>query len=148
METKRISTRGRPKKDYWELKSKLAQETAENKWKLSRWRPKKQRNIEDSINTKISNHHKDVTLLEKKNQEIHESIGIEKNSYKNSVLPEWYNRDEKNWKIVLGFAVIFCIFAVAYRLISFVQKQKSNELIFSGIENSWNIDNTNNCCYN
>lgn len=142
METKKISTRGRPKKDYWELKSKLAQETAENKWKLSRWRPKKQRNIEDSINTKISNHHKDVTLLEKKNQEIHKDINAVTNNYQNSEQQEWDDRAEKFSKVALCFAVIFCIFAVAYRLISFVQKQKTNELIFSEIENTWDINNS------
>ena len=143
METK-TNSRGRPKKDYWELKSKLAQETAENKWKLRRWRPKKQRNIEDSINTKISNHHKDVTLLEKKNQEIHKNINTITNNYQNSEHQEWNDRAEKFSKVALCFATIFCIFAVAYRLISFIQKQKGNELVFSEIENIWNIDNNIN----
>lgn len=141
METKRNSSRGRPKKDYGELKNKLAQETAENKWKLSRWRPKKQRNIEDSINTKISNHHKDVALLEKRNQEIHKDINTVTNNHKDQEYKEWDDRAEKYSKVALCFAVIFCIFAVVYRLIAFVQKQKSNELIFSEIENVWNIDN-------
>ena len=45
MSEKKAQTRGRPKKDFWELKTKLAQETAENKWKFKRWRPKK-RNME------------------------------------------------------------------------------------------------------
>ena len=75
METKKNQSRGRPKKDYWDLKNKIAQKTAENKWKVGRGRPKKEKRIDDSINTKISNHHKDISELEKKNKEIHSKIG-------------------------------------------------------------------------
>ena len=133
METKTTS-RWRPKKDFWELKNKLAVEAAENKGKLGRWRPKKQRTIDDSINTKISNHHKDVTVLERKNQEIHESINTVKNDN------EWENRAEKYSKIALCFSIIFCIFAILYRFNS-TTRNKSNELVISELSNSWEISN-------
>ena len=133
METKTTS-RWRPKKDFWELKSKLAVEAAENKGKLGRWRPKKQRTIDDSINTKISNHHKDVTFLEKKNQEIHESISSV-NSDK-----QWDNKAEKYSKIALCCSIVFFIFAILYRFTSTIGN-KDNDLIISELNNSWEITN-------
>ena len=137
METK-TNSRGRPKKDFWELKNKLAIEAAENKGKVSRGRPKKQRTIDDSINTKISNHHKDVAILEKKNQEIHESMSV--NSEKNNNNRE--NNAEKYSKIALCFSIIFCVFAILYWIVSSVKSQ-NKELVFSEINNTWYTqDNT------
>ena len=131
METK-TNSRGRPKKDFWGLKNKLAIEATENKWKLSRGRPKKQRTIDDSINTKISNHHKDIAVLEKRNQEIHESV----NSVKNDSNLE--NNAERYSKIALCFSIIFCIFAILYRIVSSVKPQ-SKELVFSEIDAKDNV---------
>lgn len=133
METKTTS-RWRPKKDFWELKSKLAVEAAENKGKLGRWRPKKQRTIDDSINTKISNHHKDVAVLEKKNQEIHESISSIKSD------KELDNKAERYSKIALCFSIVFCIFAILYRFTS-TTRNKNNDLVISELETSWEITN-------
>jgi len=41
MEKNKNKWRGRPKKDFWELKEKINQEAIENKWKFKRWRPRK-----------------------------------------------------------------------------------------------------------
>lgn len=141
METKKKSNRGRPKKDYWELKSKIAQEAAENKWKLGRWRPKKQRNIDDSINTRISNHQKDVSVLEKKNKEIHEGIQANKVlENKKNLEIEWYEKNnEKYSRIALICSVIFCAFAIGYYFFSSHQ-QNSNNLKLSELDSSDTID--------
>lgn len=141
METKKKSSRGRPKKDYWELKSKIAQEAAENKWKLGRWRPKKQRNIDDSINTKISNHQKDVSVLEKKNKEIHEKIQANKVlENKKNLEIEWYEKNsEKYSKIALICSIIFCAFAIGYYFLSSHQ-QNSNNLKLSELDSSDTIN--------
>ena len=134
MEETKTTSRWRPKKDFWELKSKLAVEAAENKGKLGRWRPKKQRTIDDSINTKISNHHKDVAVLEKKNQEIHESISSIKSD------KELDNKAERYSKIALCFSIVFCIFAILYRFTS-TTRNKNNDLVISELETSWEITN-------
>lgn len=140
METKKKSNRGRPKKDYWELKSKIAQEAAENKWKLGRWRPKKQRNIDDSINTKISNHQKDVSFLEKKNKEIHEKIQVNKAlENKENLEIEWYEKNnEKYSRIALICSVIFCAFAIGYYFLS--SHQQNSNLKLSELNSSDTIN--------
>lgn len=136
MEIKRNSTRGRPKKDYWELKSRIAKETAENKWKLGRWRPKKQRNIDDSINTQISNHHKDISVLEKKNEEIHEHLKIHKISNDNANVLQFEEKSEKFSKIALICSIVFCAFAICYYFI--FSQQNHNNLKFSEMSNIGN----------
>ena len=145
METKKNSNRGRPKKDYWELKNKIAQEAAENKWKLGRWRPKKQKNIDDSINTKISNHSDDIAVLEQKNNKIHEHIltkhTILKTKTENNEQNEREKRAEKYSKVALIFSVLFCILAILYWLIS--HKIQNNEVNISEINNTWNIQSEN-----
>lgn len=145
MENKTLSTRWRPRKDFWELKDKLATQAAENKWKFKRGRPKKQRTIDNSINTKISNHQKDVSILEKKNKEIHNNINtitkhtIEKTE--NLGQTEQEKNNEKYSKIALLFSMAFFIFAILYRYF-FSSTNKNNNLTFSNINNSWNIENT------
>lgn len=132
METKKNSTRGRPKKDFWELKEKINKEAAENKWKFWRWRPKKEKKIDDSVNTKISNHHKDIKELEKKNNEIHKNI---KNVSINSNYEE--SKKEKYSRIILGFSLAFFLCAVMYTIVYRVILPFSNN-IDSSVSNSEN----------
>lgn len=118
MTIKKTQTRGRPKKDYWELKTKMANEAMKNSWKHWRGRPKKEKRIEDSINTKISNHSKEISVLEKKNQDIHKSIWnsnlIDKNTGKMS---EQELAAEKYSRVLLFFAVLFFVFTLLYKFI-------------------------------
>ena len=113
METKKLSTRGRPKKDFWELKEKINKEAAENKWKLWRWRPKKEKKIDDSINTKISNHHKDIKEIEKRNNEIHKDISNISKDFDEV----GNNKKERYSKIILAFSIVFFICAVVYAIV-------------------------------
>ena len=139
METKKNQSRGRPKKDYWDLKNKIAQKTAENKWKVGRGRPKKEKRIDDSINTKISNHHKDISELEKKNKEIHSKIGKLTEFYES--IPN--SKKEKYSKILLWFSVAFFICAILFTIICKLiipSLNKSGNLSFSELEN---IENEN-----
>lgn len=143
METKITQSRWRPKKDYWDLKNKIAQKAAENKWKLGRGRPKKEKKIDDSINTKIYNHHKDVNELEKKNKEIHTAIGkitefcgIMQNS-----------KNEKYSKIFLWISATFLFCAIVFTIISklILPSLYNNDLTFSGGDsNSFNERDTVN----
>lgn len=112
METKKNSTRGRPRKDFWELKEKINKEAAENKWKLWRGRPRKEKRIDDSINTKISNHHKDIKEIEKKNKEIHNNI-VDVN---NGTSTTQESKKEKCSRILLIFSIAFFICAVIYAI--------------------------------
>lgn len=134
METKKNQSRGRPKKDYWDLKNKIAQKTAENKWKVGRGRPKKEKKIDDSINTKISNHHKDISELEKRNNEIHSKIGKLTEFYES--IPN--SKKEKYSKILLWFSIAFfvcaIVFAVVYKLI-IPSLYVSDNLSFSELDN-------------
>jgi hypothetical protein len=70
--------------------------------------------------------------LEKRNQEIHESV----NSVKNDNNLE--NNAERYSKIALCFSIIFCIFAILYRIVSSVKPQ-SKELVFSEIDAKDNV---------
>lgn len=112
MEIKKTQSRGRPKKDYWDLKNKIAQKAAENKWKLGRGRPKKEKKIDDSLNTKISNHHKDVNELEKKNNELHTIIKETTKVYDD--IPN--SKNEKYSRIFLGFSMAFFICAIVFAI--------------------------------
>ena len=131
METKKNQGRWRPKKDFWELKSKIANEAIQNKWKYWRWRPKKEKKIDDSINTKISKHNKDIDTLEKKNIEIHKNIKSKKldNNY------TWSKNEkhEKYSQVLLRCAIIIFVISV---LIFISSKFQSNKLVFSEIKSS------------
>ena len=147
MENKNVSLRWRPKKDFWELKSKLAQEAIENKWKLWRWRPKKQRSIDDSINTKISNHRKDIAVLEKNNENIHKNIKINKISENTESLlsEDKKQREEKAQyysKVALVFSIAFFFLAILFFIIN--KKSSYQKLNFQEINSTWdeNIVNT------
>lgn len=134
MEIKKTSTRWRPKKDFWELKSKIAKEAAENKWKLGRGRPKKQKNIDSNIDTKILNHHYDISVLEKEDKEIYEDIDTT-NISTNDENTEFEEKNEKYSKVALVCSAIFFIFAIAYYFISSHWQNSSNLKLFE-INNS------------
>lgn len=138
METKKNQSRWRPKKDFWELKSKIANEAIQNKWKYWRWRPKKEKKVEDSINTKISRHSKDIDTLEKKNIEIHKNIKSKK--LNNSLVLSKNERHEKYSKILLRCAIVIFIISV---IIFISSKIKTDKLIFSEIESLPNNENQN-----
>ena len=132
METKKKSTRGRPKKDFWELREKINKETAENKWKLWRGRPRKEKRIDDSINTKISNHYKDIREIEKKNNEIHKNI-VDVNKETSNIQK---TKRENCSRILLIFSIVFFIWAVIYAI-------TYNVIVPNNAENS-SISNINN----
>lgn len=140
METKAVQSRWRPKKDYWDLKNKIAQKAAENKWKFSRGRPKKEKRIDDSINTKIHNHHKDINELEKKNNEIHTAIG--KTTESCGVMTN--NKKEKYSKILLWISATFLFCAIVFAVISklILPSLDNDNLVFSG-ENSSRVNEEN-----
>ena len=142
METKKLSARGRPKKDYWDLKNKLAQEAAENKWKLGRWRPKKQRTIDDSLNTKISNHQKDINFLEKKNAEIHDEL-VKTNFSKHNIWEEkkLEEKTERYTRIALYLSCIVFIFSIIYCFLG-SKCNKNDTLVFHEINPVYEVKTT------
>lgn len=140
METKKNQSRGRPKKDYWDLKNKIAQKAAENKWKLGRGRPKKNKKIDDSINIEISNHHKDISELEKKNNEIHSKIS--NLFYEN--IPS--NKKEKYSKILLWFSIAFFVCAILFTVICKLiipSLNKGDDLSLAELDNIENENTVN-----
>lgn len=140
METKKNQSRGRPKKDYWDLKNKIAQKAAENKWKLGRGRPKKNKKIDDSINIEISNHHKDISELEKKNDEIHSKIS--NLFYEN--IPS--SKKEKYSKILLWFSIAFFVCAILFTVICKLiipSLNKGDDLSLSELDNIENENTVN-----
>lgn len=139
METKKDQSRGRPRKDYWDLKNKIAQKAAENKWKFGRGRPKKEKKIDDSLNTKISNHHKDVNELEKKNNEIRTTIG--KITQFCGDIPN--NKKEKISKIFLWFSVTFFLCAIIFTLITKLILPTLNKDNILSVSETENISNEN-----
>ena len=142
METKKTQTRGRPKKDFWELKSKLAVEHIQNKWKFGRGRPKKERKIDDSINTKISNHNKDINNLEKKNHEIYSNI-LDNNLNGSNIdkINEQDTKAEKYSRFLLIFAVLFFICTIVYKFS--LPKESNNTISISEIDQEI-VDETQN----
>lgn len=128
---KKSIARWRPQKTFDIFKKKVEEESI-NKWKLWRWRPKKERKIDDSLNTQISSHTKDVSFIEKKNNEIHEKI---KNNFsckrldttKKTVINNNNDWDTFSFKI-LTITIIVVILA----------------LITNGIATKIKLRNTNN----
>ena len=136
METKTNAYRGRPKKDFWKLKDKLAAETAENKWKFGRGRPKKERKIDDSINTKIYNSHKEIHGLETKNASIHSNIVSNSDDGENNL----NSSDEKISKIILLFSICIFVLCLAWLVIS--RSRENNNLSFSEINETTTQEDT------
>ena len=127
-----MQSRGRPKKDFWELKSKLAVEAAENKWKFSRGRPKKQRKLEDSVNTKISNSRKDILNLENQSKIIHNNIASQDTGFLNKKTAKDQDEEYDQFgKKLLYISIVVFVLCVLWLAISKIIKGK--ELVFSEI---------------
>lgn len=134
METKKNQGRWRPKKDFWELKSKIANEAIQNKWKYWRWRPKKEKKIDDSVNTKLSNHSKDINAIEKKNIEIHKGITSKKLS--NNYTLSKSEKHEKYSQILLLCAILIFIISILLFTSSRIKKNKLNFTEIEDLSNS------------
>ncbi len=141
MTTKQTQNRWRPKKDFWELKNKLAVESAENKWKLKRGRPKKEKKLDDSINTKLVSKNKEIKVLEKENNEIHQNIW--KNAFSSKKIEnieQVENKTEKYSKMLLMFAILFFVASILYKFV-FTAKN-TDDLKFSEITPLEKIENS------
>ena len=105
-------SRGRPKKSFT---SQPKKDTEVEKKSAGRWRPKKERAIDDSLNTKISSQKKEISKIEKKNKEI--SQEIKENSFSTKKLSTMdkldNNKQANNFTLcLLIFSMLFFIFAV------------------------------------
>lgn len=67
------SGRGRPKKGFDLVQKKISESNQTNE-NQNRWRPKKIRKIDDSINTKIDTKKKEISQIEKSNKDISSKI--------------------------------------------------------------------------
>lgn len=142
MEKNKNKWRGRPKKDFWELKEKINQEAIENKWKFKRGRPRKGKEVTANI---LNNKQVNVEILDKetkKNEFTHKNINEDN---PNSTLNQKYSKAEQISKKFLFCCVIFFLFSICIFFIQKFKENNTNKLQFSDTSNSTtdNIENLN-----
>lgn len=99
------SNRGRPKKDFSNIKFKKE----EGNTKRPRGRPKKEKKIEETVNTKISKHSKDINKLSRENKKIQ----LEVNNTSFSSKKIWENKKSDNFALgLLIFSMLLFIFSL------------------------------------
>lgn len=119
MEKNKNKWRGRPKKDFWELKEKINQEAIENKWKFKRGRPRK---IKEEVTTN--------TVEEIK-------IGNDNNFARNTPKEELSNTnmntstaEQMSKKFLYCCAIFFLISLVIFSIQKFKDKNINNQKLF------------------
>lgn len=141
---KEVISRWRPKKSFDSMPKKSEDTEKKN---IGRGRPKKERTIDDSVNTKINHKKKEISQLEKKNKEISESI--KSSSFSTRTLNTSYDTENKqanNFTLcLLILSMMFFIFAV-YKTF-YVKPHLEDDLIITWQDSvqtmettEWNID--------
>lgn len=131
--------RGRPRKDFSgiELKKNTTNEVR------PRGRPRKEKRIEDSVNTKIHNHKKDISQLSKEHDKM--NFDIENKSFESKKIKKHHNKKSDNFALgLLIFSMLIFIFSL-YK--TFYTNHKDIEPKISNItneqlENKEKVDDT------
>ncbi len=101
------SNRGRPKKDFSIIEVKK-NNTNEQR---SRGRPKKEIRVEESVNTKIHNHTKEISKLSKDNEKLHSEI--KNTSFVSKKINKNDNKKSDNFALgLLIFSMLLFIFSL------------------------------------
>jgi len=101
------TNRGRPKKDFIITAVK---KNIDNYWRW-RGRPKKEKKFDDSINTKISNHNKEINKISRENEKMH--LEIKSTSFVNKKIKKKDNKKSDNFALwLLIFSMILFIFSL------------------------------------
>jgi len=101
------TNRGRPKKDF--ITTSVKKDINDSK----RWRgrPKKEKKFDDSINTKISNHNKEINKISRENEKMH--LEIKSNSFVNKKIKKEDSKKSDNFALwLLIFSMILFIFSL------------------------------------
>ncbi len=99
------SNRGRPRKDFSNIKIKKE----ESNIKRPRGRPRKEKNIKETVNTKISKHSKDINKLSKENEKI--QLEVKETSFSSRKV--WENKRSDNFALgLLIFSMLLFIFSL------------------------------------
>lgn len=121
---------GRPKKEFT-MKAIKKNEINVKRW---RGRPKKEKKFEDSINTKISDHNKDIKKISKENEKM--KFNFENTSFVSKKIEKENNRKSDNFALwLLIFSMLLFIFSL-YK--TFYLKNNDNSI--DNIKNEINTE--------
>jgi len=125
------SNRGRPKKDFSIVAKSIQDKTnTDVRW---RGRPKKEKKDNQSLNTKIFQHNKDINSISKKNEKIH--LDITNTSFVNKKIEKKWNQKSDN------IALWLLIFSMILFIFSLYKTFYHNDNIDQNIDLSKNIEN-------
>ena len=117
------SNRGRPRKDFSNMKIKKE----ESNIKRPRGRPRKEKKLEETVKTKISKHSTDISKLSKAN----EKIQLEISNANFSSRKVWENKKSNNFALgLLIFSMLLLIFSL-YK--TFYSSSIQSNIISDGI---------------